>query len=74
MNAPGRRIKVRINDEPRDLPEGSVLSSLLAELGLAKRPGLAVAINAEVAPRANWDGLRLGDGDDILIIKASQGG
>jgi sulfur carrier protein len=74
VNAPGRRIRVRINDEPRDLPEGAVLSSLLAELGLATQPGLAVAINAAIAPRTDWDGLRLGDGDDILIIKASQGG
>jgi sulfur carrier protein len=50
------------------------LLSLLGDLGLADRLGLAVAVNEEVVPRAGWPDRALADGDRVLIIQASQGG
>jgi len=65
---------IQLNDTPRDLASGTTLAALLAELGLAERKGLAVAINDEVAPRATWPDRTLNDRDRVLIIRATQGG
>lgn len=65
---------ITLNDTPRDLAAGTTLAALLAELGLAERKGLAVAINDEVAPRATWPNRVLNDRDHVLVIRATQGG
>jgi sulfur carrier protein len=35
---------------------------------------VAVAINGEVVRRADWPGVRLAEGDEVEIVKATQGG
>ena len=67
-------LHVQVNDTDRVVTSGTGLLSLLEEMALAGRPGLAVAVNAEVVPRACWTDQRLHEGDRILIIQASQGG
>ena len=67
-------VHVHVNDSPRAVDPGTVLLSLLEELALAGRQGLAVAVNAAVVPRACWGEQRLHEGDRVLIIQASQGG
>ncbi|MBL7706642.1 MAG: sulfur carrier protein ThiS [Taibaiella sp.] len=50
----------------------------LAELMLLEAPqknkGIAVALNNQVVPRAQWPATPLNDRDTILIISATQGG
>jgi sulfur carrier protein len=67
-------LSVRINDRAREVPEGLALLGLLEEMGLGKSQGLAVAVNASVVPRTDWAARALADGDQVLIIRASQGG
>jgi len=67
-------MNVTINDEVRNIPEGASLQTLIAELGLAEKPGLAVAVNAGVVPSARWSEQMLADGDAVLLIQATQGG
>jgi len=67
-------LRVQVNDLDRTVPQGTRLLSLLEELALAGRLGLAVALNAAVVPRAHWADQKLHEGDRILIIQASQGG
>ncbi len=67
-------LRVRVNDQDRDVPRGLALQGLLDEVGLGGRLGLAVAVNAAVVPRTEWAGRALRDGDQVLIIQASQGG
>ena len=51
------------------------VGALLKELGHDPgRPGLAVAVNGEVVPRARWNSAALADGDTIEIVGAVQGG
>ena len=71
--APGI-LRVHVNDTDRTVPQGTGLLSLLEEMALAGRLGLAVALNAAVVPRARWADQKLQEGDRILIIQASQGG
>ncbi|HBR93846.1 MAG TPA: thiamine biosynthesis protein ThiS, partial [Opitutae bacterium] len=48
--------------------------TLLAELGLESKPGLAVAVNHSVVPAAELAAYQLAAEDAVLIIQATQGG
>ena len=74
MTAAPDILHVNVNDADRTVRSGTGILSLLEEMALSGRPGLAVAVNAEVIPRGRWTEQRLREGDRILIIQASQGG
>ena len=74
-----------INDESATLPTGSSIVDAVAhttgrELTPegspldGKRLGVAVALGADVIPRSAWAKTALGDGDEIEIVTAVQGG
>ena len=65
---------VVVNDEPRSIDGGTMLAAVVAELGLAERKGVAVAVNGNVIPRSLWPTHELADGDRVLVIRATQGG
>ena len=67
-------MKLTVNDESKDVREGSNLHELLIDLDMSERKGLAVAVNQTVIPAANWSTQPLSSGDQILIIQATQGG
>jgi len=67
-------VKIILNSQALDVAEGAVLAQLLNQLGLAGRPGMAVAVNDAVVPRARWDQHALLPGDAVLLIQATQGG
>jgi sulfur carrier protein len=74
MTATPETLLVSVNDADRIVRNGMGILSLLEEMALSGRPGLAVAVNAEVVPRGRWADQPLHEGDRILIIQASQGG
>lgn len=64
---------VQVNGEPRDVPEGSTVSELVAELGL--RPGgVVVEHNGEPLERKAYEATRLAEGDVVEIVRPVQGG
>lgn len=67
-------VQVWVNDEPHAFPPGGRVQDLLSALGLAERPGLAVAVNGSVVARAKWGETTLAPSDRVLVIRASQGG
>ena len=67
-------MNVTVNDEVRDITEGASLQTLIAELGLAEKSGLALAVNGGVVPSARWSEHTLCEGDALLLIQATQGG
>lgn len=66
-------MKVSVNGEARELPDGITVGALLESLGTA-RSGIAVARNDRVVRRAEYDTHALADGDAVEIIKAVAGG
>ena len=65
---------IRVNGEMRDYG-GQTLAEIIAEFGLdPARPGIAVAVNGAVAPRAEWSSLRLEAEDRVEIVQAKTGG
>jgi sulfur carrier protein len=62
-----------VNGEARDVPDGTTVATLLAELDV-RRDGIAVALNDDVVPRTEHASRELRDGDRVEIIVAVAGG
>ena len=63
-----------INQQVQEITDNATLSAVVfAQLG-EKQAGIAVAVNQKVIPRAQHLDFILKEGDQILIIKATQGG
>jgi sulfur carrier protein len=68
-------MKISINGTVEDFEQPPRLVELLEScVGPGAPPGVAVAINGEVVRRADWPGVRLAEGDEVEIVKATQGG
>lgn len=67
---------IYLNGSPRDdIPAGTTVDGLLDLLDLPHRDrGVAVAVAAEVVPRAAWATTVLADGDEVEVLVAVQGG
>jgi len=39
-----------------------------------KQKGIAIAVNETVVPKTQWDSYELQHNDNVLVIKATQGG
>ena len=66
-------IQVKLNGEPRELPDGAALAEAVAAVtDLAS--GLAAAVNGDVVPRGSWPATPLRDGDQVEVVTAVQGG
>lgn len=66
-------MRVELNGEPKELTEGTNLSTLVAQLSLAPER-VAVELNREVVRRADWPATRLNDGDRVEIVHFVGGG
>jgi sulfur carrier protein len=68
-------MKVLLNGETAELAEGATVASALQALDLpGAGRGVAVAVDAEVVPRGEWDATRLHEGARVEILRAIQGG
>ena len=65
---------ITLNGEPRE-GAGATIVELLADLGVeARARGVAVAVNGQIVPRAEWTQHRVDDGDRVEALSAMQGG
>jgi sulfur carrier protein len=66
-------MKIIINGEPREVPDGLSAADLVAQLGLEGRR-YAMEINGDLLPRSTHAGYQLAAGDRIEIVQAVGGG
>jgi sulfur carrier protein len=66
-------LRLLLNGEPRELPAGADVLSLLEHEGLATRR-VAVEVNGDIVPRSRHAGHRLVEGDRVEIVHALGGG
>ena len=66
-------MRVKLNGEARDLPEGLTVAELVGELGLRARR-IAVEINLDILPRDHYPRRALADGDVVEIVQFIGGG
>ena len=62
-----------VNGDPREVPEGSTVTSLLRFLGLPEAR-IAVERNREIIPRSVHSQTQLSEGDRIELVRFVGGG
>jgi sulfur carrier protein len=68
-------MKVLVNGHERELPEAATVRAAVDALDLpAAGRGVAVAVDAEVVPRTEWDTHELQAGARVEVLRAIQGG
>lgn len=68
-------MKVELNGEPAELPEGASVADAVRAAGAdPSGRGVAVALAGEVVPRAEWESTTLGEGARVEVLHAVQGG
>jgi sulfur carrier protein len=66
---------VYVNGESLRVHDGATVTAILERLDIERaRRGIAVAVDATVVPRADWDEHPLDDGARIELLTAIQGG
>jgi sulfur carrier protein len=66
---------ITVNGRPSDVAAGTTVAALLAALGVpAEARGVAVAVDAEVVPRGEWETRVVASGAQVEIVTAVQGG
>ena len=66
---------IYVNGEPVQDRDGATIAELLADLGVEPAArGVAVAVDGEVIPRADWPARALADGERVEALWAMQGG
>lgn len=66
-------ITVKVNQEEHQVLDNVTLLTLVADLNIATN-GIAIAINQSIIKKDDWGEQLLQNNDNILIIKATQGG
>jgi sulfur carrier protein len=71
----GDGVTVVVNGEAHELAPGTTVRDLLEALDVAGgERGVAIAVDAEVVPRGEWDTTELDDGARVEVLRAIQGG
>lgn len=67
-------MQIKLNNQIKILAEQSTVQQLLDDVMFENQKGIAVAVNKEVIQKDNWKNHCLNQNDEVLIIKATQGG
>ena len=68
-------LNVTVNGDRRELPAGATVASVVASLlNAPEGRGVAVAVEGEVVPRAEWSSTALSEGARVEVVVAVQGG
>ena len=66
---------VHLNGRPLELAADATVQTAVERLDVDPlRPGVAVAVDAEVVPRGDWGRRRLCEGERVEVVAPIQGG
>lgn len=66
-------MQITINGVAVDVPDQLTVAALVRDRAEG-RSSVAVALNAGVVPRSQWEATRLGPGDSVELLAATAGG
>ena len=67
-------MEIKLNNETKIFPDHCSVQQLIDDVMPEKQKGIAIAVNSSVITKSNWQKHFLKTNDEVLIIKASQGG
>jgi sulfur carrier protein len=67
-------MEVTVNQQKHIVRENCTVQVLISDVLRQQMRGIAIAIDKLIVPKSQWDRHNLKSGDDIIIIKATQGG
>jgi sulfur carrier protein len=68
-------MRILLNGDEAELADGATVMAAVEALDLpAAGRGVAVAVDAEVVPRTQWDTHELNEGARVEVLRAIQGG
>jgi sulfur carrier protein len=67
-------MEISINQQRTEIPEHFSVEELLNRLYTGSASGMAIAINHAIIPKKQWPVHMLRPDDQIILIKATQGG
>ena len=67
-------MEIQLNNQSKEIAPGFSVQQLVDDTIGQKQKGIAVAINNNVIPKTSWAQYIIESNDNILIIKATQGG
>jgi sulfur carrier protein len=68
-------MRIVLNGNEAELADGATVRAAVEALELpAEGRGVAVAVDAEVVPRGEWETTELDDGARVEVLRAIQGG
>jgi sulfur carrier protein len=67
------RMRIQLNGESLELPDGETVAALIARMDLTGRR-VAVELNLDIVPRSQHADTVLNDGDNVEVVHAIGGG
>jgi len=67
-------MEITVNEKSYDLEESCSVEQMLALVLETGARGIAVAINQNIVSKTDWPVHPLSHGDQVILIKATQGG
>ena len=67
-------MRVTINGEERELPDGASVADVIAQLGMRDLPGIAVELDGRFVERDAYSETRLTQGATMEIVRFVGGG
>jgi thiazole synthase len=67
-------VRIELNGEGHELAEGASLADAVRAAGAEDARGIAVALDGEVVPRAEWSSTAPAEGSKVEVLAAIQGG
>lgn len=67
-------MEITVNEKKYHLEQFCTVEQMLAIVMESGAKGIAVAINQNIVSKKDWSVCKLSDGDQVMLIKATQGG
>ena len=69
-----RCMNIYVNNKLHEVPAQANIAAMLLQLNITSQKGMAIAINNNVVPGAEWPAYVLNEDDKVTLIRATQGG
>ena len=67
-------MEITVNQQNYAVADNCSLQQMFTAVIRQPVQGMAIAVNQEIVPKINWENYLLKQGDQIILIKATQGG